>query len=99
MACSSRRARPTRSALPFASEEGGMKFPNEDAKYRTARNKLLQSELSLRREIEKVAATRRKLPPGGKVPEDYVFDSEAGNVRLSELFVTGDTLVAYSFMF
>lgn len=42
---------------------------------------------------------RRKLPPGGEVPQDYLFDSEQGPVRLSQLFVKGDTLVAYSFMY
>jgi predicted dithiol-disulfide oxidoreductase (DUF899 family) len=76
-----------------------MRFPNESAKYRTARNRLLKSELALRAAIEKVAAARRKLPAGGEVREDYLFDSEAGKVRLSELFQRGDTLVAYSFMY
>jgi predicted dithiol-disulfide oxidoreductase (DUF899 family) len=76
-----------------------MKFPNESAKYRAARNRLLKSELALRGAIEKVASARRKLPRGGKVTEDYAFDSQAGKVRLSELFERGDTLVAYSFMY
>ena len=76
-----------------------MKFPNEGAKYRAARNRLLKSELALRAAVEKVAAARRKLPAGGEVPEDYVFDSEAGKVKLSELFERGNTLVAYSFMY
>jgi predicted dithiol-disulfide oxidoreductase (DUF899 family) len=76
-----------------------MQFPNESAKYRAARNKLLAAELALRRQVEKVAAQRRKLPPGGALPEDYVFASERGPVRLSELFVRGKTLLAYSFMY
>jgi predicted dithiol-disulfide oxidoreductase (DUF899 family) len=76
-----------------------MKFPNEDRKYRAARDKLLAAELALRRQIEKVAATRRKLPPGGQMAEDYLFDSESGSVRFSELFRNGNTLVAYSFMY
>jgi predicted dithiol-disulfide oxidoreductase (DUF899 family) len=74
-------------------------FPNEKPKYRTARNKLLKAELALRKQVEQVAALRRKLPGGGEVPEDYSFESEQGKVRLSELFVNGNTLVAYSFMF
>ena len=53
--------------------------------------------------IERVAAERRALPPGGAVPEDYVFEEAAegdGEVRFSELFAPGkDTLVIYSFMF
>jgi predicted dithiol-disulfide oxidoreductase (DUF899 family) len=55
--------------------------------------------------MEAVAAARRELPPGGLVPEDYVFqgvgaDGVARDVKLSELFEPGrDSLVIYSFMF
>ena len=50
--------------------------------------------------MESVAEARRQLPPGGIVPEDYVFDGTPGDVRLSELFEDGrDSLVIYSFMF
>ena len=76
-----------------------MNFPNETKQYRAARDKLLQAEIELRKQMEAVAAQRRKLPPGGEVPEDYVFDGQDGKVKLSELFRTGDTLVAYSFMY
>lgn len=76
-----------------------MKFPNESTAYRTARGKLLRAEIALRKRIEDLASMRRKLPAGGKVPEDYVFDSENGAIRLSQLFEGGDTLVAYSFMY
>jgi predicted dithiol-disulfide oxidoreductase (DUF899 family) len=58
--------------------------------------------MDLRRAIERVAAQRRTLPPGGVVPEDYSFEEAAGGgeVKLSELFAPGkDTLVVYSFMF
>ena len=51
------------------------KFPGETADYRRARNRLLKSEVDLRRQIESVAAQRRKLPLGGVVPEDYVFEA------------------------
>src|SRR5258708_34464022 len=80
-------------------------FPGESPEYRVARDRLLQQEVELRRATEAVAAARRKLPPGGVVPQDYVFQ-QAGpsgaptEVRLSELFVPGkDTLVIYNFMF
>jgi predicted dithiol-disulfide oxidoreductase (DUF899 family) len=73
-------------------------FPNEPAPYRAKRNALLKAEISLRRQVEKVAAQRRKLPLGGKV-QDYVFDDRDGQVRLSQLFVRGNALVAYSFMY
>jgi predicted dithiol-disulfide oxidoreductase (DUF899 family) len=55
--------------------------------------------------MEAVAATRRELPPGGLVPEDYVFqgaapDGSATEVRLSELFARDrSSLVIYSMMF
>jgi predicted dithiol-disulfide oxidoreductase (DUF899 family) len=75
-------------------------FPNESADYRRARNALLEEEIALRRQIERVAAHRRALPMGGAIPEDYVFESAHGACRLSELFATGkDTLAIYSFMF
>ena len=74
-------------------------FPNEGAKYRKVRNDLLKAEIDLRRQTEKVAAMRRKLPKGGEVPEDYVFEDADGAVRMSELFQRGGTLVAYSYMF
>jgi predicted dithiol-disulfide oxidoreductase (DUF899 family) len=80
-------------------------FPGESSEYRAARNSLLEQEIELRRAIEAVAAARRALPPGGVVPEDYVFqgtgpDGHPANVRLSELFAAGkDSLAIYSFMF
>jgi predicted dithiol-disulfide oxidoreductase (DUF899 family) len=80
-------------------------FPGESAEYRAARERLLQREIGLRREMEAVAAARRDLPPGGAVPDDYVFqgagaDGEPTDVRLSELFAPGkDSLAIYSFMF
>jgi predicted dithiol-disulfide oxidoreductase (DUF899 family) len=80
-------------------------FPGESAEYRAARERLLEQEIELRRAMEAVAAARRELPPGGPVPDDYVFQGrgEDGNptdVRLSELFAPGkDSLVIYSFMF
>lgn len=77
------------------------KFPNESEKYREARNELLEAEMDFRRQIEKVAQMRRKLPLGGKVKEDYIFTSAEGKkVKLSELFEKGkNTLVLYSMMF
>lgn len=78
-------------------------FPGESAEYRAARDRLLEQEISLRRVTEAVAAARRDLPPGGEVPEDYVFQGADGgstDVRLSELFEPGkDSLAIYNFMF
>ncbi len=74
-------------------------LPNESPEYREARNHLLSEEIELRRHIERVAALRRALPPGGEIPEDYVFEGSDGAVRLSQLFGDKDTLVIYSMMF
>lgn len=85
-----------------------IRFPNESDEYRAARDALTQAETELTRQVEAVAALRRQLPPGGTVPEDYVFtersdegggDGPARKVRLSELFGGHDTLLLYSFMF
>ena len=77
-----------------------LRFPNESTAYREARNALLAEEMELRRQVERVAAHRRALPKGGEVKEDYVFEGESGQVRLSELFAPGkETLAVYSFMF
>ena len=83
----------------------GITFPGESPEYRAARNQLLAQEIELRRTMETVATARRRLPPGGIVPEDYVFqgagpDGNPSDVRLSELFAPGkDSLVIYSMMF
>lgn len=83
----------------------GVTFPNESPEYRAARDKLLQREAALRREMESIAAEIRALPPGGAVREDYEFDHIDANgapakVLLSELFRPGtDTLILYHFMF
>ncbi|MFL5865731.1 MAG: DUF899 family protein [Thermoleophilaceae bacterium] len=78
-----------------------MRFPGESADYREARDRLLEREIELRRAMERVAAARRELPPGGVVPEDYVFQAASGSeLRLSELFEQDErSLVIYSFMF
>jgi predicted dithiol-disulfide oxidoreductase (DUF899 family) len=80
-------------------------FPGESVAYRSARDRLLEQEVELRRLTEAVAAARRALPPGGVVPEDYAFeglgsDGEVAVVYLSDLFEPGkDTLFIYNMMF
>jgi predicted dithiol-disulfide oxidoreductase (DUF899 family) len=82
-----------------------MNFPNESLEYRAARDRLLEKEIELRRQMEAVAEERRKLPPGGKLKEDYVFDGlgadgKPARIRFSELFSPGrDTLILYNMMF
>jgi predicted dithiol-disulfide oxidoreductase (DUF899 family) len=98
---SGRPAEPVHQEVRFVS----ISFPGESAEYRAARDRLLDQEIELRRAMERVAAARRELPPGGEVRDDYVFqgvdaDGLAIDVRLSELFAPGrDSLIIYSFMF
>jgi predicted dithiol-disulfide oxidoreductase (DUF899 family) len=79
--------------------------PNESAEYRKAREALLVEEIELRRHIERVAAQRRALPPGGEVKGDYQFMGEASSVQgadpvgLADLFGDKDTLVVYNWMY
>jgi predicted dithiol-disulfide oxidoreductase (DUF899 family) len=85
------------------SADAGVEFPGESGEYRLARDRLLEAETELRRSVERVAAQRRALPPGGRVPHDYLFEEVAergGEPRFSELLAPDkDTLVIYSFMF
>ena len=86
-----------------------VKFPGESEGYRAARNELLTAESDLRKHVEQVALLRRKLPLGGELLEDYIFEeappdqtdtAPALTVKFSELFRLGvDTLVLYNFMF
>lgn len=83
----------------------GIIYPGESPAYRAARDRLLEQEIELRRQMEAVAAARRQLPPGGEIPRDYVFEERGAggapmNVRMSELFLPGrDSLAIYTFMF
>jgi predicted dithiol-disulfide oxidoreductase (DUF899 family) len=81
------------------ARRGPVRFPNESAEYRAARIALLAEEIELRRHLERVAAQRRALPPGGEVIGDYVFQGEDGPVTIAELFGDKPTLAIYSYMF
>jgi predicted dithiol-disulfide oxidoreductase (DUF899 family) len=96
-------------ATPSQSAFHSVRFPEESDSYRAARNELLLAEIALRKQIEAVAALRRKLPLGGAVKQDYVFEEGAADlddttttkaVRVTELFGPAkDTLLIYSFMY
>ena len=77
----------------------GVRFPNESAEYRQARDALLAEEIELRRHIERVAQQRRALPPGGAVTGDHRFEGEDGPVGFADLFGDKETLVVYSYMY
>lgn len=81
-----------------------IRYANESLAYRDARAALLKDEQELVAKVKAVAEKRRKLPPGGQLKEDYVFqwasDGKVGRrVKFSELFDGKDTLLLYSFMF
>jgi predicted dithiol-disulfide oxidoreductase (DUF899 family) len=91
--------KPVRRAMRSTKPLHEVRFPNESAKYRAKRNELLRAEMDLRTHVERVAALRRKLPLGGEVRDDYVFEGADGSVKLSDLFGKHDTLVLYNFMY
>jgi predicted dithiol-disulfide oxidoreductase (DUF899 family) len=81
-----------------------LRYPNEGHAYREARDALLQDERELVEKVKAVAEKRRKLPSGGELKEDYVFqwanDGKLGErVNFSELFGDKNTLLLYSFMY
>ncbi len=74
-------------------------YPNDSAEYRKARTALLAEEIELRRHIERVAAQRRALPPGGEA-RGYEFKDENGKtLPMADLFGEHDTLVTYFWMY
>jgi predicted dithiol-disulfide oxidoreductase (DUF899 family) len=91
----------TDTLIPAAklARNNPIRIPNESAEYRAARTALLAEEIELRRHLERVAAQRRALPPGGPVVGDYQFEGEEGRTDFAGLFGDKQTLVAYSFMF
>ena len=85
-------------AMQMATENPA-RVPHESADYRAARTALLAEEIELRRHIERVAAMRRALPPGGLVQGGYRFVGEAGESDLAGLFGEHETLLVYNYMF
>ncbi len=50
-----------------------LRYPNESREYRDGRESLLKDEQELVDKVKYVAEKRRKLPRGGQLKEDYVF--------------------------
>lgn len=99
---SSNSAETANSSLKPAAElarASKVRFPNESAEYRRAREALLTEEIELRRHIERVAEQRRALPQGGEVKNNYAFEGENGRMSFDGLFGDKNTLVVYSYMF
>ena len=81
-----------------------LRYPNESKEYRDARAALLKDEHELIEKVKAVVEKRRKLPLGGQLKEDYVFqwanDGKVGkSVKFSELFGDKNSLLLYSWMF
>jgi predicted dithiol-disulfide oxidoreductase (DUF899 family) len=90
---------PTLTPAAQLARDNPVRIPHESAEYRAARTALLAEEIELRRHIERVAAQRRALPPGGVVSGDYRFQGEDGPTDFAGLFAGKQTLAAYSYMF
>jgi predicted dithiol-disulfide oxidoreductase (DUF899 family) len=81
------------------AERNGTSFPNESGDYRRARTALLAEEIELRRQIQRVAAQRRALPPGGEAKDYRFLDEEGKEIGLIDLFGRHDTLFTYFWMY
>lgn len=66
--------------------------------WRAERLRLLKKEKELTRQIDALAAERRRLPMV-PVQDDYVFEGPEGEARLIDLFEGRDQLIVYHFMF
>jgi len=74
-------------------------YPNDSPEYRAARSALLAEEIELRRHIERVAAQRRALPPGGVAPDYDFLDENGKTIKLADLFGQHETLLTYFWMY
>jgi predicted dithiol-disulfide oxidoreductase (DUF899 family) len=81
------------------AKRGRRPFQNESAEYGTARTRLLAEEIELRRHIQRVAQTRRALPPGPEAKDYRFIDADGKERRFVELFGDHDTLFTYYWMY
>ncbi len=58
-----------------------MKFKGESNEYRKVREQLLEAEIALKDQRERVAVLRRQLPMGALVETDYVFREGPSDIR------------------
>lgn len=98
-------------ALDRVAARSPILLPNASAEQRKRREALLEAEVALNEQREKVAALRRSLPLDTPVETDYVFTEgpvdlsrngpgDITETRLSELFAAGkDSLILIHFMF
>ena len=81
------------------AQQANKPYPNDSDAYRKARVALLAEEIELRRHIERVAAQRRALPPGGAAPAYQFLDADGATRSLADLFGQHDTLITYFWMY
>src|SRR5207302_8980218 len=73
MRCFNRSGALAKSGETEETNMSERRYPNESKEYRDARASLLKDEQELVDKAKAVAEKRRKLPPGGQLKEDYVF--------------------------
>jgi predicted dithiol-disulfide oxidoreductase (DUF899 family) len=81
------------------AEKGGQPYPNDSEEYREARTALLEQEIELRRQIQRVAAMRRALPLGGEAREYRFLNEDGKEVGLADMFGRHETLFTYFWMY
>ena len=87
---------------------GVERLANESPQHRKRRAELLEAEIALKDQMERVSQLRRELGPGTPLetdwmlqvgPDDLDSDAVPRKVKLSELFGEHDTLLLMHFMF
>jgi predicted dithiol-disulfide oxidoreductase (DUF899 family) len=84
---------------PELAAKASKPYPNDSEAYRTARTALIVEEIELRRQIQRVAAQRRALPPGGEARDYRFLDENGREMGLADLFGQHDTLFTYFWMY
>ncbi|EJL24456.1 DUF899 family protein [Novosphingobium sp. AP12] len=90
-------------SLPPANELAALRkprFAGETSQYAAAREALLAHEIEARRQLGRLAAQLRELPPGPAIDADYRFiDTNGSEIGLADMFGGHDTLVVYHWMY
>lgn len=81
------------------AEASKTRWSGESAEYRQARTALLEEEIALRRQIQRVAEQRRALPPGPAAKDYRFLDEQGREIGLADLFGEHDTLFTYLWMY
>lgn len=89
--------------LPPAEDLAALRkprFAGESAEYAASRQTLLAHEIEARRQLARLAAELRQLPPGPVIGGNYRFiDANGAEVGLADMFGGHDTLVLYHWMY